>query len=111
MSTLLIPVLRGTLPGFPTAVEPTLLETLTLILFIPAGIAILIMALGMGRRWLAQDAAVKPVEVPEGHAEILPSTEQLEARRALVHQAALHNEGRPDRPTRPVKNDPDTLHP
>lgn len=104
MTTVLIPVLKGTLPGFPTAPQPDVLHTLIIILLIPAGIALLVTLLTIGPRWFGHAPAQPPVPAdPRG--EVLPSDAELEARRALVHHAAEHNEPRGDRPILGGKTD------
>lgn len=108
---LLPPILQGAMPGWPVAPDPGPLDILVLALLIPGLITVIGVGAGMAKRWLASDAGRPAVAVPDGHAEILPPVEALEARRELVHQAAVRNEGRPDRPLRPTKNDPETLHP
>ena len=55
MSPLLLPVLKGTLPGFPIAPDPGPFAILVPTLLVPALIAIPVVLLGMGRRWLRRD--------------------------------------------------------
>lgn len=62
MSTLL-PVLQGTLPGFPPAPAPSLLEALMIMLIIPAVIGVVIVGMGMGRTWLKADRAEEAAEL------------------------------------------------
>lgn len=65
MSTLLR-VLQGTLPGFPSAPTPSLLEALMIMLIIPAVIGVVIMGWGMGRTWLKADREASEAEVERG---------------------------------------------
>lgn len=45
------PIALQTLPSWPTVAEPTLLESLTLMVFIPVGVAALLTVLVLGRSW------------------------------------------------------------
>ena len=69
MTTLLLPVLKGTLPGFPSAPEPSLLDSLAVLALIPGVIAIVVTLLIMGPRWLHRSA---------------PAGSQIEARPVLI---------------------------
>lgn len=71
MLPLLLPVLKGTLPGFPVAPDPGPLAILLYTLLIPGLIAAVVAGLGMGRHWLQRDPAAKPVahETPRGEIE------------------------------------------
>nr|NLI51731.1 hypothetical protein [Propionibacterium sp.] len=69
MTTLLFPVLKGTLPGFPPAATPSLLDSLLVLVIIPTVIAAAVAIPLLGRYWLHRS----------GHAE-RPSAE-LEPRR------------------------------
>lgn len=44
-----------TLPGWPSVIEPTVLELLTLTLFIPLGITAVLAVLILGPGWKSQD--------------------------------------------------------
>ncbi len=70
MSLLLLPILRGSLPGYPVAPEPDPLAILIYTLLIPGLISAVVVGLGMGRHWLRRDPA-KPVahETPRGEIE------------------------------------------
>lgn len=68
MSPLLMPVLRGSLPGFPVAPDPGSLAILVWAVLIPVLIAAPIVALGMGRRWVRHDPA-KPAPVESASAQ------------------------------------------
>lgn len=46
-----------TLPGWPAVVEPTMLELLTLTVFIPLALVAVITVLVMGPGWKAKDQA------------------------------------------------------
>lgn len=70
MTTLLIPVLRGTLPGFPPAATPGLLDSLLVLIIIPAVIAAVVAIPIMGRRWHRHDAVDAPA--PAGELEPRP---------------------------------------
>lgn len=107
MSPLLLPL--ETMPGWPVSPDPGL-QILVPTLLIPGSIALVIMLFGMGRTWLKRGVPA-PTPLPEEHLEILPSNEQLKARRELVHQAMMNNEARADLPVRQVKSDPETNHP
>jgi predicted NUDIX family NTP pyrophosphohydrolase len=110
MSPLLFPL--KTLPGFPYAPDPAPLQILIVIGVIPGLIAVLIVGLGMGRRWLDRDAAAHAAAVPDPRPELQPTDEELlAARREIVHQAALAHENRGDRPMVVGKTDPESYHP
>ena len=101
-----------TLPGFPYAPDPAPLQIIVVILLIPGLITLLIVGLGMGRRWLARDAAAHEASAPDPRPELQPTDEELlAARRELVHQAALAHENRGDRPVRAGKTDAESYHP
>ncbi|HMQ36709.1 MAG TPA: hypothetical protein PKE46_01425 [Micropruina sp.] len=45
-----------TLPGWPEVADPTALETLTVLLGVPAAIALVILVLGMAPSWFRRSA-------------------------------------------------------
>jgi len=48
-------VLLETLPGWPEVQEPTILESLTLLLFLPVGMALAFVLVIMAPAWRARD--------------------------------------------------------
>ncbi len=67
MTTLLIEVLKGTLPGFPPAAAPGLLDSLLVLVIIPSVIAAVVALPIMGRRWYRPSAA--QASAPAGELE------------------------------------------
>ena len=79
LSVLLIPL--QTLPGYPAAPTPSLMEFLLLLIIIPGLIGVLVPGLTMGRSWLGQargeNAAIQPCHAlpgraPRGRARVQP---------------------------------------
>ena len=68
LSVLLIPL--QTLPDYPAAPTPSLMDFLWLLIIIPGLIGVLVTGLTMGRSWLGQDreenAAIEPFHALQG---------------------------------------------
>lgn len=52
----LLPLETYTLPGWPTVTDPTVIESLTVLVGVPVALALVILVLGMAPSWFRRSA-------------------------------------------------------